>query len=379
MNRREFLKKALSAALALSFPFPASANILDVAGMIKLIKLSCIKCSFDGFCVSLTDVAPRISYWIPKGFIETGAAFEIGKSASVLSPLKTLLNPIKSLLNVPSGSKTLGELRADEVYEKLYPHYFGIPACGIRQLLTAIASARSPSCLCSIGSSFDFMNMINTDQISNALSNIYNQISTYKGNSKISSYLKFFQSNIYSLQRTYNTLVPEIPFFLSELVYPIWIIDTMSIDAYTIAPLFNSIHRLITSISAPAGMLACPYLTEKYGRYLQLPAGIDPSFICVGWWGYGYPRTGIVKHSDPVIAGLLSIARFHHLFSKTIPVLNIPFSYSNIKYQMYNPQKTDCFKPGEKLSSAYTYNPIPLPNRRNVGVVVWQKQRKCCW
>ncbi|MCI4436433.1 MAG: hypothetical protein JHC33_06445 [Ignisphaera sp.] len=136
----------------------------------------------------------------------------------------------------------------------------------------------------------------------------------------------------------------------------------------------------------------------------------------MGFWGYGYPRIGVVKHPDPIIAGLLSIARFHHLGSTTIPIIRPTYSTSDVKYQMYNPNMTNCFHPGwygvpalspddiTKLISdpagyfksligdintssildeikSYGLQGIKAakPNYRNVGVVVWSKVRKCCW
>ena len=70
------------------------------------------------------DINRHVSYGLngnsPHGFIETGSAFEIGKSASAFSYLRNFLNPLTKAIPVPTGSKTLGELRGDEVYMKLY-------------------------------------------------------------------------------------------------------------------------------------------------------------------------------------------------------------------------------------------------------------------
>jgi hypothetical protein len=214
-----------------------------------------------------------------------------------------------------------------------------------------------------------------------------------------------------------NSVLNNLPrFALAELIFPIWMIDTLSPDAYTIAPLFGAIRDAIAQKSLVAGAAACPYLTEYLGSKIQLPFGIDPSFICVGFWGYGYPRIGVVKHPDPIIAGLLSIARFHHLASTTIPIIRPTYSTSNVKYQMYNPNKTSCFQPGwygvpalsteditKLISDPVGYAKSLLgnintssvldevksvgiqglkaskPNYRNVGVVVWGRVRKCCW
>jgi len=416
-SRRNFIKKTVLLSLSALLPFRFSeASVLDVGKMVNLINFGCIDCRFDGFCVDCCppDVAPRITYWLPHGFIETGSAFEIGKSASAFSYLRNFLNPLAKAIPVPTGSKTLGELRGDEVYMKLYPHFIGFPVQGLNKLMTTIGgiSRGNASCICNLTDMFTFHSPLNVDNALDNLWSVVDKINSVKNkisDGKILSSLNQFQNKVSQIQNLYQSLLPEIPFLLSEMFFPIWIIDLLSPDAYTIAPLLNSIHKLTTNLSLPLGALACPYLTEKYGRYLQIPMGIDSSFVCVGHWGYGYPRTGIVKHSDPIIAGLLSIARFHHLFSKTIPILNIRFSYSNVKYQMYNPEKTGCFKAGyyssdkslqflnpENFKKAIK-NPSSFKNKlpnfnlpksifslqtdryRNVGVVVWKKHKKCCW
>jgi len=102
------------------------------------------------------------------------------------------------------------------------------------------------------------------------------------------------------------------PVFFSELVSPIWNVDTLSPDAYTIAP-------VISAVVGSGGVLtegACDLSTTLFKQKLSEleVAGVDPAFVCVGNWGQGYPRTGIVRHDNPLVGLPLAGARFLHLF-----------------------------------------------------------------
>jgi len=406
LTRREFLKLlGTGSALALFSPQSLFANINPLA-IVELIDFSCVNCSFAGICIKWKHGVPKIGikikYWIPHGFMETGSAWEIGASSPAFGFIVSALTPlIKALMpfKIPTGSKTYTWVQGQEDYFKLYPHYFGFPNAVIEAIAQALAVviAHNPFCICGVLEKI-FMQVLGP--VNSFVQNIYNKLEKFK---KFAEKIEQF---------TYYLNL--FPVFFSELVFPIWIIEEFNPDVHTIAPLFNSFIETITKTSPTMGAIVCPYLIDfAINHGIQFPAGIDPSFICVGHWGFGYPRFGIVRHDDPFVAGLLSIARFHHLFSTTLPIINVRYSNTTIKYQMYNPYQTSCFRPGywtsdltakplfnagkqeiqeafknplsigAKIKSAIqNLNPIkhlPAPNRRNVGVVVWKHYSQCCF
>ena len=406
LSRRDFLKfLGTGGLLSLFSPTSLFANTNPFA-LIELIDFSCISCSFSGICIKWKHGVPKIGikikYWIPTGFMETGGAWEIGAStpalgifSSILAPLIRALMPFK----IPTGTKDFLWTRAQEDYFKLYPHYFGFPNVVLDAIANALAVviAHNPFCLCGILEKI-FQRFLGN--VNSFVEKVYQKLDKFrKFAEKISKFAYIFN---------------QVPIFFSELVFPLWIIEEFNPDIYTIAPLFNSFIETLTKVNPSLGALACPYLIDfAINHGIDFPAGVDPSFICVGHWGFGYPRFGIVRHDDPFVAGLLSIARFHHLFSTTLPILNVRYTNTTIKYQMYNPYQTSCFYPGywtsdatakplfnagkeqieefiknplslaEKIRhSVQNLNPIkhlPAPNRRNVGVVVWKYYSQCCF
>jgi hypothetical protein len=364
--------------------------------------------------------------------METGRRGEIGKSSDALAVIGELLKPIiDTIFNfIPEGT-TINETHTSKVssHMALYPHYIGFPKSvedALASTFGTIAS-RNPTCLCAIlGFIFNLLGIDPMQQLSvfrdltQKMDDVKNRlVSSFgsSGGSEIFAKIQGAVSKVNEIASKIKSVLDNLPrFALAELIFPIWIIDTLSPDAYTIAPLFGAIRDAITQKSMVAGAVACPYLTQYLGSKIKLPFGIDPSFICVGFWGYGYPRIGIVKHSDPIIAGLLSIARFHHLGSTTIPIIRPVYDNSSVKYQMYNPKMTNCFYPGwygvpalspeditklisdpagyfrsligdintssilDEVKSVGVQGLKTLkPNYRNVGVVVWSKVRRCCW
>ena len=438
IDRREFIKALTTALVAWHLDIKGKGITLsqaeaDVINIFDLINWDCISCELDGFCFNPPKPpAPAVKYWIPTGFMETGRRGEIGASsdalASVINLLKPIIDPIITF--IPEGS-FVNEMHTSKTSSNmyLYPHYIGFPK-SVEDVLASTfgtVASKNPTCLCAtLGLLFDLFGFNPMEQLSvfkdmaQKIDDVKNKLTSSlgsSGGSQVFSNIQGAVDKVNQIADKIKSVLDNLPrFALSELIFPIWMIDTLSPDAYTIAPLFGAIRDAITQKNLVAGAAACPYLTEYIGSKIQLPFGIDPSFICVGFWGYGYPRIGVVKHPDPIIAGLLSIARFHHLASTTIPIIRPAYSITSIKYQMYNPNKTGCFMPGyygvpalsqEEITKLIS-NPAGYfksligeintssildqaksigiqglkaskPNYRNVGVVVWAKVRKCCW
>jgi len=438
IDRREFIKILTTALIAWQLELKekgirlSQANA-DVLNILDLINWDCISCELDGFCFNFPKPpAPAVKYWIPTGFMETGRRGEIGKSSDALAVASDLLKPIiDTILGfIPEGS-TVNEVHTSKTSSNmyLYPHYIGFPKT-VEDVLASTfgtVASKNPTCLCAaLGIlsnffGFDPMKQLSvlrdvSTKMNEIKSKLVGSLGSVAGNTAFSK-VQGAVDKVNQIADKISSVLDNLPrFALAELVFPIWAIDTLSPDAYTIAPLFGAVRDAIAQKSLVAGAAACPYLTEYLGSKIHLPFGIDPSFVCVGFWGYGYPRIGIVKHPDPIIAGLLSIARFHHLASTTVPIIRPTYSTSGVKYQMYNPNSTGCFYPGwygvaalspEEITKLIS-NPAEYfksligninvksiideaksmgvqglkaskPNYRNVGVVVWGRVRKCCW
>ena len=409
-SRRDFLKKmfyiSISTALPIN-PFKAySLTIDDInpAAFLSLINFDdCMKCEVDGTC---KIIFPKIKFWSPVGFIEAANRFDVGASSKKLGFMRLLTKPITEILDetvgsfMPRSSFTIGELRGNETYMKVYPHFIGFPSV-VGDAIKGIAGTIETgdvACVCSI-----------TGKITKKLIPGGEFIEKFEELEDMEGVDSDSLSNIYD---NYKASLDIVPFFLSEFIMSVWDDEKLSIDRFTLAPFLEALHKKIATADIKIGKLACPYLTHYLPKLgVPKPKGVDWDFLCVGHWGYGYPRTGIVRHDDPVIAGLLAIARFHHLFSRTIKILKKIKYGSKIKYQLYNPIKSDCFKPGyysldplarklmemsspdkitelvsdpKKLKEAITDWDMPdkfkLPkeNDRFAGVVVWYKDKKCC-
>jgi hypothetical protein len=218
-----------------------------------------------------------------------------------------------------------------------------------------------------------------------------------------------------------NDLRQWIPLVITEPFSPLWLVDMLSVDNITAPAIANAIHTLISSFSPILGALVCPFLTQELIKRNLLPrelvmkgvSVLDTEFICVGYWGHGYPRIGVVRHDNPHIAILLALARFHHLFSKTFPIIPVPISMNpdEMKYQIWSPFESGCFgvgrwgvptlddikdltdtdklieklKPIESINIEEVWNKIKSAIERGVKeaerkmmVIVWKKEKKCC-
>jgi len=159
------------------------------------------------------------------------------------------------------------------------------------------------------------------------------------------------------------------PVFFSELVSPIWNVDVLSPDAYTIIPVINAVIEAGGIVTEGACDISTALLKEKAKQFNV--RGIDLSFVCVGNWGHGYPRIGAVRHDNPHVSLALAGVRFLHLFSTTIPILNLdPHS---IKLQYVYPRKTGCFYVGDH-SLPFT---LRGANTKRAVFLIWKKF-SCC-
>jgi len=177
-----------------------------------------------------------------------------------------------------------------------------------------------------------------------------------------------------AVQQAYQTLLSSVstPVFFSELVSPIWNVDVLSPDAYTIIPVLNALVESGGILTEGACDLSTTLLRKK-GLYPEV-AGYDLSFVCVGNWGHGYPRNGIVRNDNPAVALPLAGARFLHLFSTNFPILRHLNPHS-IKLQYVYPKKTGCFKIGD--------HSLPLTargfDRHRAVFLIWKKFSCCDW
>ncbi len=428
-SRRAFLKKMSLLLLSGSMPMKSfgfggfggagisaggdsevSINPLD---FIKLINFDCFDCSVKlKGCIKIRfpkkiKIAPKIHYWSPVAFIETGKAWQV-REIPYAGIFASLMSSLSEILPIPTGTESYFSGTAHQTYLKVYPHYFGFP----KPLASAVASAIAlvnldPICAgCSISDSIEKIVFPQT--------NVTDALNEYSD--KLSEVSPSVDTSV--LTSTYSSVASSFPFFPPELFFWTWTMETTHIDRFTIMPFLSALHKAIIQENMLVGKAICPYLTEHLDELgLRFPDELDLEFLCVGHWGYGYPRMGIVRHDDPYVAELLAIARMHHLFSKTIKIIPYKFDVDKTKYQMYAPKKTNCFKPGykavdpiadklfsldvsnlemdtllnkakgnintsslassvrSKLSSLKTV----AKDKRYTGVVVWYKFKKCCW
>ena len=147
-----------------------------------------------------------------------------------------------------------------------------------------------------------------------------------------------------------------IPCFFSEFISPVWGNTFYSPDTYTIL----AATQMVMDELGPAGSILsegiCQATTidkirEKLSFVPDVAGTTDLGFLCVGNWGHGYPRVGIVRNDNPLVAELLASARFLHLFSKTVPIFP-HLKPEDVKFQVVFDLKdgdlTDCFRVGDR-------------------------------
>jgi hypothetical protein len=348
-NRTKIISLTLVIALLLTAVVPVKPAHAD---FLKYVNLSCAAPKiFPKLCVRFRkgkiQFGVKVSFWLPIGLMEVTP-----KACDFLNfGLLTSLNPLSTICNsipVAQGSGTQNWLH-EQNYMRSHVHLYVIPKPILELIATAIKAKFLLPCV-SIGAGevLSLSTGVLTDS------------------------LKFLKDASGYIEKINSLMQGFSPVFISELVSPIWLTDSLSPDAKTIAPAINAAMASLMSTSPAAGVLACPYLSERIGGLISNPV-IDPSFICVGHWGYGYPRIGVVRHDNPNIANALAGVRFWHLFSKTIPVISEKFSYGH-KLQIAYPSVSPCFHPGDAIlpQLALTYAPD-----RKTAYIIW-KEFGCC-
>jgi hypothetical protein len=414
----------------------------EVFAEADFLPMKCFSCSM-GIC--LCGVPPRpalkVSYWFPVGFLEANKECAFLTSmipivgSIVETPLQTFCHTIPIVLG--TGQVKTGPTSAGQDYMRFHARWYSLPKplhAWVEKVLLTVKL-----CPC-IGLNTIFEQILNVPVISEGLKvyqGVMNKIAEVERTAKesvkkaVGPVIEKVKSFIPStgsgggadLSKAQNVLskINEfrqwIPLVITEPFSPLWLVDLLSVDNATAPAIANAIHTLITSVSPPLGALACPFLTQKLIEKNLLPreltmkgvSVLDLEFVCVGYWGHGYPRIGVVRHDDPYIARLLALARFHHLFSKTFPIIPVPIDMNpdRMKYQVWSPFVSDCFGIGrwgvptlddikdltdtDKLIERFKqigWDTIKSVMKRGVDelklggrkmmVIVWRKEERCC-
>ncbi len=431
ITRRE-LFTALAGGGVLSF-FPE-----EVFASNDLLPTRCFSCSM-GIC--LCGVPPRpalkASYWFPVGFLEANKECEFLTSmvpivgSIVQTPLQEFCRTVPLVL--PTGQVKTGLAGVGQDYMRFHARWYSLPKPlheWVKKILLTVKL-----CPC-IGLNTIFEKVLNVPIISEGL-RVYQEIMNKVGEvektakesvkkvvapvlEKVKGFIPAGSGGGTDFSKAQNVLSKLnefrqwIPLVITEPFSPLWLVDLLSVDNATAPAVANAINTLITSFSPPLGALACPFLTQELMRRNLLPreltakgvSVLDLEFICVGYWGRGYPRIGVVRHDDPYIARLLALARFHHLFSKTFPIIPVPISMNpgQMRYQIWSPFLSDCFGIGrygvptlEDIKDLTNtdqlverFKSIGLDSiksvmmrgvregERKMMVIVWKKEEKCC-
>jgi hypothetical protein len=322
------------------------------AGFLDYVNFNCAAPRiYPRLCVRVhrgrVQFGVKARFWLPIGLMEVSPrACDFGSFGllSDLNPLKEICNSIP----VVQGRATQNWMFKQN-YMRNHVRIYTIPEPILKAIATTIKAKHKLPCI-SIGVG-DVLSLSSA-----GLSDYMDALGDVKARmDKINSLLQGFS-----------------PVFISELVSPIWLTDSLSPDARTIAPAINAAIASLMSASPAAGVLACPYLAQAIGGGIKTPV-IDPSFICVGHWGKGYPRIGVVRHDNPIIANALAGVRFWHLFSRTIPVISEDFSFGH-RLQVAYPAISPCFHPGDPILPQL----VPRQSHdRKSAFIIW-KEFGCC-
>jgi len=432
ITRRELFTALAGAGLVSVLPEEVFAET-------ELLPTRCFSCSV-GICLCGSPPRPalKVSYWFPVGFLEANKECEFLTSmvpivgSLVETPLRTFCQSVPIVLGT-GGVKT-GPSGVGQDYMRFHARWYSLPKplhSWVEKVLLTVKL-----CPC-IGLGTIFEKVLNVPVISEGLK-VYQEImnkvgeaeKTAKENVKkaagpVIDRVKGFipstgsgggldLSKAQNVLNKINELRQWVPLVITEPFSPLWLVDLLSVDNRTAPVIANAINTMITTASPPLGALACPFLTQELTKRNLLPreltvkgvSVLDLEFICVGYWGQGYPRIGVVRHDDPYIARLLALARFHHLFSKTFPIIPVPIDMNpdRMKYQIWSPFVSDCFGIGrwgvptlddikdltdtDKLVEKF--RTIGLDSiksvmmrtvkegERKMMVIVWRKEERCC-
>ncbi len=439
ITRRELFTALAGAGL---LGMLSEAVLAEAEGEVKkevdLLPTKCFSCSMSVcFCKVPPRPALKVSYWFPVGFLEANRECEFLTSmipivgSLVETPLRTLCQSVPLVL--PTGQVKTGPTGSGQDYMRFHARWYSLPKPLHEWVQKILLTVKLCPC---IELNTIFGQILNVPVISEGLK-VYQEImkkvaeveKTAKENvkkvvgpviDKVKSFIPAGSGGSADFSKAQNVLsrIDEfrrwIPLVITELFSPLWLVDLLSVDNTTAPAIANAIHTLITSFSLPLGALACPFLTQELIKRNLLPrelvvkgvSVLDLEFVCVGYWGRGYPRIGVVRHDDPYIARLLALARFHHLFSKTFPIIPVPISMNpdKMKYQIWSPFVSDCFGIGrwgvptlddikdltdtDKLIEKFksigwdTMKSVMMrglkERERKMMVIVWKKEERCC-
>jgi len=432
ITRRELFTAAASVGLLGILPEAAFADV-------NLLPMGCFSCSIGiCFCKKPPRPALKATYWFPVGFLEANRECEFLTSmipivgSLVETPLRTFCRTIPIVLGT-SGVKT-GPSGVGQDYMRFHARWYSLP----KPLHSWVEKVLLTTKLCPcIGLNWIFEKLLNVPVISEGLKvyqDLMNKVAEVEKTAKesvkkvvgpvIEKVKSFIPgsgsgggldfSKAQNVLSKINEFRQWIPLVITEPFSPLWLVDLLSVDNITAPAIANAIHTLISSFSPILGALVCPFLTQELIKRNLLPrelvvkgvSVLDLEFICVGYWGHGYPRIGVVRHDDPYIARLLALARFHHLFSKTFPIIPVPISMNpdEMKYQILSPFESGCFGIGrwgvptlddikdltdtDKLVEKFksigwdTIKSVMMRSvsevERKMMVIVWKKESKCC-
>jgi hypothetical protein len=409
-SRREFLDYigkmsliAMAGSLNLSLSEESQAENVNFGGELfditELMNSECLFCYPIGMCVELLShgkvcVAFRIKYKIPIGFAETGDAGQFGMSSKKLSFLSYNYSYLNNDLNLGNGGKPIIPPGTRYGYEgqgqakmQLYPHYYGLSPWMIPQVQKrmSLVNKLNKACTPCLHMVLAEVAAVNRHQVAlpgevSAAAQTYLEqlmdeaengkfVKKFYGNKQIASEMyhkvKYINEHFYQLARDLSsayasTQIPSVP---SELFAFMWTIPELSPDREKWEDIMLALKKYMKKGLVQSYELACPNMYRFIAQYPEVAqafadSGLDPSFVCVGLWGNGYPRVGDIEAADPIVGGLLSIARWHHLISTTIqtytrdgykrPLVETPPQAS--WYQMYHPSifpvGSRCFQPG---------------------------------
>ncbi len=426
ITRRE-LFTALAGVGVVSF-FPE-----EVFASNDLLPTRCFSCSM-GVCLCGKPPRPALkaSYWFPVGFLEANRECEFLTSmvpivgSIVQTPLQEFCRTVPIVLG--TGQTKTGPTGVGQDYMRFHARWYSLPKPLHEWVQKILLTVKLCPC---IGLNSIFGRILNVPVVSEGLK-VYQNIMEKAAEAektatdsvkrvvgpvieKVKGFIPERDfSKAQSVLNKMNELGKDLPLVITEPFSPLWLVDLLSVDNATAPAIANAINTLITSFSPPLGALACPFLTQELIKRNLLPreltakgvSVLDLEFVCVEYWGKGYPRIGVVRHDDPYIARLLALARFHHLFSKTFPIIPVPISMDpdKMKYQIWSPFVSDCFGIGrygvptleeikdltntdqlvERFKSIGWDSIKSVMKRavdekdRNMMVIVWKKEERCC-
>jgi len=395
-SRREFFDYigkmsliAMASSLNLSLSEEGQAENIYGGDITSLINKECLLCYLIGVCIIDDVIFPKVKYKIPVGFAETGDAGQFGMSGVSVGDYSNFnkdLIPNRQHPLIPLGTR-YGYVGQGQSKMQLYPHYYGFSLTEIQQIqnIFVLVNKKSacapclPAILADIAET-EKNEVAKTPRVIQAAQNYLTQLSSnnlvqnFNGDKQlanlVSSNIQGVKGEFPKIAKDYASARAFIPSVPSELFAFIWALPELSLDEEKWKTIMLALQNAIQQGQIKPYELTCPYM---YNFIMQNPevaqafasSGLDPSFVCVGLWGNGYPRAGVVETTDPIVGGLLSIVRWHDLTSETMGLVATPPQAS--WYQMYNPYipqvGNSCFRPGWIFSdiTVNNFNNLIIP------------------